>query len=149
MARFTQIDSQIRANRLILANRFRVPELNPFFRGAKNCESQVWGRSCESLARYEKININKWLYIYIYIYIGFFFANRFAQIDSRESPRFVLRIVGPSKFCDNLRQFMTTSGIFSVTFLTPFGFSRKKVHKSVWGSSGPSTSVAWQPDRQR
>ena len=31
MARFARIDSQIRANRLILANRFRVPELNPFF----------------------------------------------------------------------------------------------------------------------
>ena len=31
MARFARIDSQIRANRLILANRFRVPELNPLF----------------------------------------------------------------------------------------------------------------------
>ena len=52
-------DLRIRANRLILANRFRVPELNPFFCkscfvGAKNCESQVSGDSRESLARYEK-----------------------------------------------------------------------------------------------
>ena len=31
MARFSRIDSQIRANRMILANRLRVPELNPFF----------------------------------------------------------------------------------------------------------------------
>ena len=31
MARLARIDLQIRANRLILANRFRVPELNPFF----------------------------------------------------------------------------------------------------------------------
>ena len=31
MARFARIDSQIRANRLILAIRFRVPELNGFF----------------------------------------------------------------------------------------------------------------------
>ena len=31
MGRFARIDSQIRTNRLILANRFRVPELNPFF----------------------------------------------------------------------------------------------------------------------
>ena len=31
MVRFAQIDSQIRANGLILAHRFRVPELNPFF----------------------------------------------------------------------------------------------------------------------
>ena len=30
MARFVRIDSQIRANRLILSNRFRVLELNPF-----------------------------------------------------------------------------------------------------------------------
>ena len=58
MARLAQIDSQIRANRLILANRFRVPELNPFFLriapwGAKKCESQVWDDSRESLARCE------------------------------------------------------------------------------------------------
>ena len=37
MDRFARIDSQIRANRLILANRFRVPELNPFY---ANCESE-------------------------------------------------------------------------------------------------------------
>ena len=30
MARFARIDSQIRADRLILANRFTVAELNPF-----------------------------------------------------------------------------------------------------------------------
>ena len=58
MARFARIDSQIRANRLILANRFRVPEPNPFFceyrfGGAKNCELQVWGNLRESLERYE------------------------------------------------------------------------------------------------
>ena len=47
MARFARIDSQIRANRSILANRSRVPELNTFFAnrapggGAKNFESQV------------------------------------------------------------------------------------------------------------
>ena len=29
--RFARIDPQVHANRLILANRFRVPELNPFF----------------------------------------------------------------------------------------------------------------------
>ena len=37
MPRFKRLDSQIRANRLILADRFRVPELNPFF---ANC---AWG----------------------------------------------------------------------------------------------------------
>ena len=30
MARFARMDSQIRANRLILANRFKVADLNPF-----------------------------------------------------------------------------------------------------------------------
>ena len=35
MARFARIDSQIRANRLILATPFKVPELNPLF-----CESR-------------------------------------------------------------------------------------------------------------
>ena len=38
MARFARIDSQIRANCLILANRFGVPELEPFF-----CESRFGG----------------------------------------------------------------------------------------------------------
>ena len=54
MARVARIDSQIRANRLILANRFGVPELNPFFlrsalQGAKSCESQVCGDSRDLL----------------------------------------------------------------------------------------------------
>ena len=38
MTRFARIDLQIRANRLILVNRFWVPELNPFF-----CKSRFWG----------------------------------------------------------------------------------------------------------
>ena len=87
MAWFARINSQIRANRLILANRFRVPELNPLFLrialwGAKNCESQVWGDLRESRARYEN---------------RLFSANRFARIDSCKSPRFALQIAGPSK----------------------------------------------------
>ena len=56
------------------------PSWTPFLRialqGANNCESQLWGNSRESLARYE---------------------DRFARSDSRESPRFALRIAGPSK----------------------------------------------------
>ena len=39
MARFARIDSQIRANRLILANRLGVPELKPFF---ANAERGYW-----------------------------------------------------------------------------------------------------------
>ena len=50
----------------------------------KTCESQVWGDSRESLERYEHR-------------FFFFSASRFMRIDSRESPRFVLRIAGPSK----------------------------------------------------
>ena len=57
------------------------PNWTPFLwivlRGLKNCESQVWGDSRESLERHENIF--------------------FLQIDSRESHRFALRIVGPSK----------------------------------------------------
>ena len=77
MTRFARIDSKIRAGRLILANRFRVPELNPFFAnrasGGENCESQVRGDSRGSLTRYE---------------------NRvfFLRIDSRESPRFAGKV---------------------------------------------------------
>ena len=58
MARFARIDSQIRANRLILANRFRIPELNPFFAnrasgGLKIVNRRFWGHSRKSLASYE------------------------------------------------------------------------------------------------
>ena len=52
MARFARIDSQIRANRLILANRFRVPELNPFF-----CESRFEGLKIAN-RRFEAIHSN-------------------------------------------------------------------------------------------
>ena len=87
MARFARIDSQIRAHCLILANRFRVLELNSFLanrafgRGGK-ANRRFCGDSRESLARYEDRG---------------FYANRFARIDSRESPRFALRIAGSSK----------------------------------------------------
>ena len=55
-----------------------TPFLRIALRGAKHCESQVWGDLRESLARYE---------------------NRpfFLRTDLRESPRFALRIAGPSK----------------------------------------------------
>ena len=153
MARFARIDSQIRANRLILANRFRVPKLNPFF-----CESQVWG-GLNANRRFEAIRANRSHFMKIGVSLIFFSlpfwktarkttrkarifcpppscrtpkilekegkthekarnflerrkarqskkarkrrsgfaANRFVRIDSPESPRFALRIVGPSK----------------------------------------------------
>ena len=59
MARFKRIDSQIRADRLTLANHFRLPELNPFFlrialRGAKkNSNRRFEAIPRESLERSE------------------------------------------------------------------------------------------------
>ena len=82
MARFARIDLQIRTNRLILANRFRVPELNPF------CESR-FGVLRIANRRFEAIHANR-LHV---MNIG-----AFLRIDSRESPRFELRIVGPFNF---------------------------------------------------
>ena len=74
MARFARIDSQIRANRLILANRFSVPDLNPLF-----CESPFGGlkianRSFEAIRA--KFAANR-LHV---MKIGFCL-----RIDSRES----------------------------------------------------------------
>ena len=61
-----RIDSQIRANRMILTNRFRVPELNPLF-----CESRFGGlrianRGFEAI-RANRPNVMK---------IGVFFSER-------------------------------------------------------------------------
>ena len=59
MARFARIDSQIRADRPILANRLGVPKLNPFFLrialrgGLKTANRRFQADSRESLARYE------------------------------------------------------------------------------------------------
>ena len=65
MARFARIDLQIRANCLILANHFRVPELNRFLlrialRGAKKIASR----------RFEAIHANR----SHVLRIGFFFS---------------------------------------------------------------------------
>ena len=84
------IDWQIRANRPILANRFRVPELNPFVGKSR------FGGLQTANHRFEGIRANR---SHI-VKIGFFFL----RIDSRESPRFALRIAGPSKIpCTRLR----------------------------------------------
>ena len=69
MGRFARIES----------NRLRFPELNPFFcesRALKDCESQVWDDSGESLAPRNSF---------------FFFC------ESIRANRFALRIAGPSK----------------------------------------------------
>ena len=92
MARFARIDLQIRANRLFLANRFRVPELNPFSAnraaGAKNAN-----------CRFEAIRANRSHIMKTVIFCESIraIANRFTKKESRESPRFALRIAGPSK----------------------------------------------------
>ena len=59
MARFAQIDSQIRAHSLILANHLKVPELNPFF-----CEPRFGGLTIANRAfeaiRARPSKIRKW-----------------------------------------------------------------------------------------
>ena len=95
------LDGPIRANRfadsresrLILAIRFRVSEPNPFF-----CESRFGGAKIAN-RRFEAIRANR----SHVMKIGFFSANRFARIDSRESPRFALRIARPSKVQSSCR----------------------------------------------
>ena len=74
MARFARIDSQIRANRLILANRFRAPELNPFFANCTSRGLRVANRRFEAIR--ESLACSE--------FRGFFCesirANRFARI---------------------------------------------------------------------
>ena len=70
MTRVARTDSQIRANRLILANRLRVPELSPFFlrialRGQKIANH-----------RFEAIRANRSHIMKIGVFL---------RIDSRES----------------------------------------------------------------
>ena len=49
MARFARIDSQIRANRLILANCFRVPELTPFSANRASAPLKIANRRFEAI----------------------------------------------------------------------------------------------------
>ena len=70
MARFARIDSQIRANRLILADRFKFPELNPF-----PCESRFGGLTIAN-RRFEAIRANRFHVLKIGVFL---------RIDSRES----------------------------------------------------------------
>ena len=87
MARFARIALQIRANRLILANRFRVPELNPFFRKSRFGGLKNANRGFEV----EAIRANRSHVLKIGVSL---------RIDSRESPRFALRVAGLSKMND-------------------------------------------------
>ena len=80
MARFARIDSQIRANQAIGAKRPRVPKLPNFF-----CESRFGALHISNRSS----NVTK-------ICMGFP-CELIARIDSREAPRFALRIAGPSK----------------------------------------------------
>ena len=71
MARFTRIDSQICTDCLILANRFGVPDPNPFF-----CESRFWEQKIAN-RRSEVIRVNRSHVMKIVVFL---------RIDSRESP---------------------------------------------------------------
>ena len=66
------LDGLIRANRLILANRFRVPELNPFF--ANHASRGGGGGLKIANRRFEAIRANR----SNVMIIGIFSANRFA-----------------------------------------------------------------------
>ena len=81
MARFARIDSQIRANRVILANRFRVPEPNPLF-----CESRFGGLKIAN-RKFEAIRANR-----SHVMKGFF-----VRLDSRES----IRVNRPDSRCES------------------------------------------------
>ena len=72
MARSARIDSQIRANHLILANRFRVPELNPLFANRASEGLKIANR------RFEAIRANRSHVMKIGVCL---------RIDSRESTR--------------------------------------------------------------
>ena len=74
MARFARLDLQIRANRLILANRFRVPELNPFF--VNHASGGGGGRLKIANHRFEAIRANRSYVMKIELFL---------RIDSRES----------------------------------------------------------------
>ena len=92
--RFARIDSQIRANRLIFANRVKVPKLNPFF-----CESRFRGLTIAN-RRFEAIRANR----SHVVKIGFFL-----RIDSRASihancPDSRCKNAGPSKIVLESRQ---------------------------------------------
>ena len=94
MARFARIDSQIRANRLILANRLGVPELNPFF-----CELRFGGLKIANRS-FEAIRANRWhiMKIGVFLRIDSCEAIRANRPDSRcESPGH-LGSVAPIKF---------------------------------------------------
>ena len=75
MARFARIDSQICADRLILANRFRVPELNPFFATRASGVLKIANRRFEAIRgnRYENI-------FFLFFFCESIRANRFARI---------------------------------------------------------------------
>ena len=87
MARFSRIGSQICTNRLIRTNRLRVPSRTLSF-----CKSR-FGALKFANQRLEAIRANCSNVMKIWVFL---------RIDSRESPRFVLRIVGPSKPPDTL-----------------------------------------------
>ena len=83
MARFARIDSQIRANRLILANRFRVPELNPFLGESRFGGPKIANR------RFEAIRANPSRVMKIGVFL---------RIHSRES----IRANRPDSRCESL-----------------------------------------------
>ena len=140
MARFARIDSQIRANHLILANRMRVPKLNPFLCESRFGAQQLANRRFE-VTRANHSNIMK---------IG-----DFLRIDSCESIRANhLDSSGKSKWGlsnGGLRPLPAICAQLStiVHFFQTFGplsegaFVAKRRQKPVYGGSGPRNSLTF------
>ena len=87
MAQFARIEAQTRANRLILANPFRASKLNPFFVNRASGGLKIANRRSAAI----RANARSRSEIAV-----------FQRIDSRELPRFALRMAGPSKFGGHL-----------------------------------------------
>ena len=89
MALFARIDSQIRANRPILANRFRVPKLNPFFANRASGGLKIANRRFEAIRanRSRIMKIIGWDFAEL-IFRGFLFLkNLGANASTRFSPK--------------------------------------------------------------
>ena len=117
MTRFARIDLQVRANRRILANRFRAPGTvkNLFF-------VRIALRGGQKFA-------NRWFEV---IRADLFFL----QIDSRESPRFTLRIAGPSKIPTKKGKLchlsITNFSVSSCDWISNLRLTSLKISSSSW-----------------
>ena len=156
MVRFARIDAQILANRLIPVNRFRIPELNPFFANRASGGLKIANR------RFEAIRANR----SHVMRTGFFFFSRAAKRGGFKRggfpiwtcPSFLVLFLSFWDFPDFSGIFPTCSGMvrgFSrfVLFLflgllrAPTRNSPERVRDTIWTfpeKSGGNPRV-WKP----